>query len=289
MSFVGKILVVVQLVLSVLFMALAGAVFAVHTNWKTKYETQTTALDGAQKDVSNMRAELDSVKQSSQKSVDDAKAQVGQLSEQVQNLTAEMAALRKKNNEDQLELQTQVALAETKAREAVFRATEADEQRAANRALQTALDEVAAKLRQNEDERVGQKVEYENLKQQYNTDLVALAYLKKIVKRHGLETDPKIVAKLADPPPPLDGLVKEVKLDRTNSPKFVEITVGSDDGLLIGHELDVMRTGVDGKDPQYLGKIKVVQLYPDGAVCEVLRDKAKNGIIEVGDNVTTKL
>lgn len=288
MSFVGKILVVVQLVLSVLFMALAGAVFAVHTNWKTKYETQTTALDGAQKDVSNMRAELDSVKQSSQKSVDDAKAQVGQLSEQVQSLTAEMAALRKKNNEDQLELQTQVALAETKAREAVFRTTEADEQRAANRALQKALDEEAAKRRQNEDEKFAQKVEYDNLKQQYSLDQVTLAYLKKIVKRHGLETDPKIVNKQAEPPPPVDGLVKDVRLDRANSPKYVEITVGSDDGLMVGHVMDVLRTGVDGKDPQYLGKVRIIDIQPDGAVCEVL-DKAKNGIIEVGDNVTTKL
>ena len=108
------------------------------------------------------------------------------------------------------------------------------------------------------------------------------------MKRHGLETDPKIVAKLAEPPPPVDGLVKDVVLDRSNSPKYVEITVGSDDGLLVGHVMDVMRTGVDGKDPQYLGKIRVIDLRPDGAVCEVL-SKAKNGIIEVGDNVTTKL
>ena len=34
MSFVGKILVVVQLVLSVLFMAFAGAVQSAHVNWR---------------------------------------------------------------------------------------------------------------------------------------------------------------------------------------------------------------------------------------------------------------
>jgi hypothetical protein len=288
MSFVGKILVVVQLVLSVLFMALAGAVFSVHTNWKGKYETQAKTLQEAQKDVSNMRSELDSVKQASQKTVDDSKAQVGQLSEQIQTLTNELTALKKKNNEDQQELQTQVALAETKAREAIFRATEADEQRAANRALQTSLDEFAAKSRLSDDEKFSLKLEYDNLKEQYNTGLVDLAYLKKIVKRHGLETDPKIAEKLADPPPPVDGLVKEVKLDRSNSPKYIEITVGSDDGLLVGHVLDVMRTGVDGKDSQYLGKVRVIDIRPNGAVCEVMV-KSKNGIIEVGDNVTTKL
>ncbi len=288
MSFVGKILVVVQLVLSVLFMALAGAVFSVHTTWKAKYVTQTTALDGAQKDVSNMRSELDAVRQSSQKSVDDAKAQVGQLSEQVQNLTTEITALRKKNNEDQLELQTQVALAETKAKEAIFRTTEAEEQRAANRSLQTALDELAAKLRQNEDEKFGQKVEYDNLKQQYNTGLVDLAFLRKVVRIHGLETDPKVAAKLAEPPPPVEGVVKDIKVDRTNRPKYIEITVGSDDGLLKDHRLDVMRVGLDGEAAEYLGKVKVISIKPNSAVCEVM-DESKSGIIKVGDNVTTKL
>jgi len=288
MSFVGKILVVVQLVLSVLFMALAGAVFSVHTNWKTKYETQAKTLQGAQSDVTNIRSEMDTVKQASQKAVEDAKAQVGVLSEQVQNQATELAALKKKNNEDQQELQTQVALAETKAREATFRTTESEEQRASNRALQTALDDLAAKLRQNEDDKFGLQVNFDKLKDQYNSGLEETAFLKKIVKRNGLETDPRAAAKLSDPPPPVDGLVKSVRTDRTSSPKYIEITVGSDDGLLKGHVLDVIRSGVDGKDPQYLGKVRVISITPNGAVCEVL-SKSKNGIIEVGDNVTTKL
>ena len=48
MSFVGKILVVVQLVLSVLFMALAGAVFSVHQNWKDKYDKQVILVEGVE-------------------------------------------------------------------------------------------------------------------------------------------------------------------------------------------------------------------------------------------------
>ena len=288
MSFVGKILVVVQLVLSVLFMALAGAVFSVHTNWKTKYVAQAGDLKEAQKSATDSLSEMNSVKQTSQKAVDDAKAQVGTLSEQVQNQTTELAALKKKNNEDQQELQTQVALAETKAREADFRIKEAEEQRATNRSLQSALDELAGKLRQNEDEKFGLQVEYDNLKDRYNDGLEELTYLRKIVKREGLETDPKKALKLAEPPPPVDGLVKIVEKDRTNRPKFVEITVGSDDGLLKGHVMDVMRSGVGGKEPQYLGKVRIISIEPDSAVCEVV-ESAKNGIIEEGDNVTTKL
>ena len=288
MSFVGKILVVVQLVLSVLFMALAGAVFSVHSNWKDKYEKQEVVLKGAQKSVSDTQSEMDSVKQTSQKAVDDAKAQFGALSAEVQNQATELAALKKKNNEDQQELQTQAALAESKAKEAIFRIREAEEQRAANRALQTALDEIAAKLRQNEDEKFNLQVEYDNLKDQYNDGLEEVTYLRKIVKKHDLEIDPKAAAKLAEPPPPVEGLVKVVKKNRNNSPEYLEITVGSDDGLLKGHVMDVLRSGVDGQKPQYLGKVRIISISPDSAVCEVVA-AAKNGIIEVGDNVTTKL
>ncbi len=288
MSFVGKILVVVQLVLSVLFMALAGAVFSVHQNWKTKYDAQVTIVEGLKKDVATAQSDLSSVRQESQKIVDDNKAQLGTLTEQVGNQVTELTALKKKNNEDQQELQTQSAIAMTKAKEAEFRIQESEEQRASNRALQAALDLSATEKRQLEDEKFGLQVEFDNLKDQYNNGLVQLAYLEKIVRTKGINTDPKVAAKLAEPAPPVEGLVDEVKMDRTHRPKYLTISIGSDDGLLKGHILDVRRSGVGGKVPQYLGKVQIISILPDSAVCIVL-EPTKNGIIEVGDNVTTNL
>ncbi len=288
MSFVGKILVVVLLVLSVLFMALAGAVFSVHTNWRAKYVTIEEALKGAEKSATDTRAELATVKQASQKIVDDNKAQMGLLTQQVANQTIELEALKKKNNEDQQELQTQTALAATKAREAAFRIIEAEEQRAANRTLQVALDTTAASMRQIEDDKFALQIEHDNLKDQYLASLEKVAYLEKVVRKYGIETDPLVAEKKDAPPPPVEGLVSEVKKDRTNRPKYIVITIGEDDGLLKGHELDVMRSGVDGKESQYLGKVRIISIEPNRAVCVVV-ESAKNGIIEVGDNVTTKL
>lgn len=290
MSFVGKVLVVVQLALSVLFMALAGAVFAVHTNWKDAYDKQAETISGSAKSVADMQAEMDSVKQASQKVVDDNKAEMDLLKNTVQTQIQQIEALTKKNNEDQQELQTQTALAETKAKEAIFRTTESDEQRAANRALQTALDQTAAKVRELEDQKFGLEVEYASLRNKAEEDQLKLAYLEKLARKMGLETDPKKAAKLEEPPPPVEGLVKSLKKDRANQVRMIEISVGSDDGLIVGHKLDVMRTGVDGKPPKWLGRVKVISIEPDYAVCEVMReDTPPNGIIEVGDNVTTKL
>lgn len=290
MSFVGKILVVVQLVLSVLFMALAGAVFATHQNWKGKYETQAVQLKGAQKSVTDTLAEKETALSLSQKLVDENKAALGALAAQVQNQTTELDALKKKNNEDQQKLQTQTALALSKAKESDFRTTESEEQRASNRALQISLDDTAAKMRQIEDEKFGLQIEYDNLKDLLLADQVKMAYYKKMLSLHKIETDPALAEKRDAPPPPVDGLVRVVKIDRTNRPVFVEITIGSDDGLLKGHVLDVMRLGVNGKKAQYLGKIRVTSIEPDRAVCEVMReDQPANGIIQEGDNVTTKL
>jgi hypothetical protein len=290
MSFVGKILVVVQLVLSVLFMALAGAVFATHQNWKGKFEQQAIALAGAQKSVTDTLAEKETALSLSQKLVDENKATLGTLTNQVQNQTTELNALKEQNNETQQKLQTQTALALTKAKESDFRTTESEEQRAANRALQISLDETSAKMRQLEDDKFALQIEYDNLKDQLLADQVTMAYYKKMLILHKIETDPLLAEKRNAAPPPVDGLVKVVKIDRTNRPVFVEITIGSDDGLLTGHVLDVIRLGVDGKKPQYLGKIRVTSVSPDVAVCEVMRDdQPANGIIQEGDNVTTKL
>jgi len=290
MSFVGKVLVVFQLVLSVLFMALAGAVFSVHTNWKAKYTQAADNYDKATKEISTKTAELDSVKQQTQKTVDDNKAEMTRLRDLVQTQEGQIAALTKKNNEDQQELQTQTALAEDKAKEAEFRKQESDEQRAANRALQASLDDNASKLRQSEDEKFSLQVDFDNLKVKWQEDQERLAYLDNLVRKHKLESDPKVAAKLEEPPPPVEGLVKSIKKDRANQVRLVEISIGSDDGLIVGHKLDVLRTGVNGKPPKFLGVVKVIKIEPDYAVCEVLREDAPpNGIIEVGDNVTTKL
>lgn len=288
MSFVGKILVVVQLVLSVLFMALAGAVFATHQNWKDKYTKQAEDLKGAQKSVTDTLAEKETALKLSQKLDDENKLNVGSLTTELQNQTLELNALKKKNNEDQQELQTQTALALTKAKESDFRIKEAEEQRAANRALQISLDETAANMRQIEDDKFALQIEHDNLKDQLLADQVTMAYYKKMISLHKIETDPVLAEKRNAPPPPVEGLVKVVRKDRTARPKYVEITVGEDDGLLIGHVMDVMRNGVNGKDPQYLGKVRIISIEPDSAVCEVV-ESAKNGIIEEGDNVTTKL
>lgn len=81
----------------------------------------------------------------------------------------------------------------------------------------------------------------------------------------------------------------DLKMNKANRVQFVNITIGSDDGLLVGHRLDVLRLSPDGQGAtEWLGQVEIVSIEPDSAVAEVVL-AAKNGIIQEGDNVTSKL
>ena len=79
-----------------------------------------------------------------------------------------------------------------------------------------------------------------------------------------------------DAVPTIDGVVTNVVDDS------IELSLGGDDGLQMGHELDVYR------NDQYLGRVRVVSIKPDRAVAVVIREFAR-GVIQRGDKVATRL
>ena len=82
---------------------------------------------------------------------------------------------------------------------------------------------------------------------------------------------------VVDIPPRVDGIITKV-----GEKTLVEVSIGSDDGLRKGHTLEVFRNN------SYLGRVKVTDLEPDRAVCEIIPEYRK-GIIKRGDRVATKL
>lgn len=289
MSTLGKILIVVQVIMSVLFMCAAGAVYTVQQNWRDQYNSAQATIDTQRQqfntDVEDLNKQIDTLKAQVTAETNRADAEVGtnqQLTAQVQNLTRENNAL-----EQQLGVQT--GLSVKAADEAEFRQSEAEQQREVNRTVHAALDQKVEENRQLQDEKYSLQVANDNLSKQNMALLDRVGFLEKLAAAHDLSTDRRAVEGLTAPPPAVDGLVVETRKDRTNRTKYAQISIGSDDGLLLGHELDVYRTAQqNGGEPQYLGRIRIIHLMPDEAVGMVV-EAAKNGIIERGDNVTTKL
>jgi hypothetical protein len=87
------------------------------------------------------------------------------------------------------------------------------------------------------------------------------------------------------PPPPLDGLITDYRKDPKGGMEYVEISLGSDEGLVVSNKLTAYSS--DGK---FLAQIRLTQVFPDKAAGIVLKEeKAKNVTIKKGDHVTTKL
>lgn len=288
MSFVGKMLVVAQVILSGVFMAVAAAVFAAHANWRDVAMNKDKQLNDAQSQANIVRDNAEKEKNTLTAKYEEANEAYLKAKTDVENLQTNLAALAKDKNDLQAQISTQTGIAQTKANEAGYRDEEARNERIINAGLQSRLDDAVQVNRQRDDELFTMRADYADLQQRYDEQLARNAFLEKVAAKAGVSTDPREVARLQTPPPPLEGLVSEVKKDRTGRPHLITITVGYDDGLVKGHEMDAFRSGIDGRKPQYLGRVRVLSTTQNTAVCEVI-DSAKNGIIEVGDNVTTKL
>lgn len=288
MSFVGKMLIVMQVVLSVVFMAFAGAVYTTQTNWKQQADSLKEQVSSLQTEVTDtttaLNRQIDALTGERDAALQRADAAEGQQA----GLVAQLANEQQKNNRLEAELKAQTGLAEAKSTEASFRDEEAQRQRIAYQTLRTQLNEMAAELRDTQDDLFAARLEQQAIADRYDQLLAENGDLKKILRLNDLPSDPSAYASLAEPPPPVEGLVVATKKNKTNRTEFVEVSIGSDDGLQKGHELDVFRAGSSGRKTQYLGRIRVVYITPDRAVGHVI-ETAKNGIIERGDNVTTKL
>jgi len=99
-----------------------------------------------------------------------------------------------------------------------------------------------------------------------------ISRMKVVLDRNGLTAD-SLVAHI---PPKVEGVVLEV-----SDKDLLEISIGADDGLKVGHALDVY------KDNQYLGRIVVKKTNPDRAVCQIVKE-LQRGQIKRGARVTTK-
>ncbi|MEZ5943365.1 MAG: hypothetical protein R3C18_18370 [Planctomycetaceae bacterium] len=289
MSYVGKILVVVQVIMSVLFMAFAGAVFQMHQNWKGRHDGVAAQLSDRTSELSAAQDELAKAKTDLNAKIQVAEQRAVDFQAKAKGFETQLGVMNERNNLLEQQRDTQTGLAESKSDEADFRQREAEQQRIENKKVQNRLDTASAENRQLKDELFGKTTEYDQLVTRYNELLEKSAFLEKIVTAYKLPTDPREVDRLESPPPPVEGLVQDRKMNKANRVQFVDVTIGSDDGILVGHVLDVVRPkGSDPTATEWLGQIRIVSIEPDSAVGEVVL-AAKNGIIREGDSVTTKL
>jgi hypothetical protein len=282
MTLVGKIFTVLILIMSIMFMAFSIMVFATHKNWK-QLADNATATAGKPLGLKQQLAGLNTA-------LNDAKA----LEERLRNELAQEQAARKsalaalqlratkaegdlalKQKElDDLSAQHTKTVAEAEAAQQRLLALEGETKKLRDelRTVQRDLDEKflrVVKLTEDLNQANGQ---LETLSERNSQATFQIARMKKVMDAKGL-TETSLVDHIA---PPVEGVVLEV-----SDKDLIEISIGNDDGLKIGHTLDIYR------DNTYLGRIVIRKTGPDRAVGQVQRD-LQRGQIKRGDRVTTK-
>lgn len=285
MNFVGKILIVVQVVLSLLFMAFAGAVFTVQTNWKTRatdLATQMQEMETSKQqritDLSDEKTKMDQDLKTAQDESRRFQAAANALQNQ---LTQEQGDHRKVRES----LAQQTEIARINGDEAEERRKESTRLRAENNRLIAVTDDQARVLREKDDSIYSYELQAKAKSKKHITLLKEAKNLKDFIASHDLRYDPREIQEGKTLPPVVTGVVVDTRKNKRGQIEMIQISLGSDDGLVRGHVLSAYRTGERGK---YLGEVKIVNVTADKAV-GVLIERAKNGIIGKGDNVTTKL
>jgi chromosome segregation ATPase len=281
MTFVGKILVIVIMAFSLLFLALSAVVFTTSKNWMVETTKAREEVVKLKKKVQDAQA----VSEASKKGLEDAKVayaadtkraetRISSLEEEVKRDLADLTAARN----------TQVGADQT----AKLTIAEGEDRRQQTELLRTQLAAVEKQANEFKLHQADLNDQIRDLQRTLDTATKNNSDLRERVNRfstllrsNGLSDDITQIKGIESPPP----VVGEVKrIDSTN--RRIELTIGSDDGLVVGHELFLFRTT---PRPEYIGKVAIVTVDPDQAVAKVIGNTFQGKKIKEGDIVSSTI
>jgi len=291
MSFFGKILVVLQMALSILFMMFAAAVYNTHVNWREQANTQKKAAEKANVEKNNLAQESKTQLDQMKLATDAATLRAQEAEAQLAIMTQQFEASKQQSATLETQLASAQRRSQNSAEEASARNDESRELREVNN-VQTGMiseQERAKAALQDEIRKLKSDLDIANAK---NRSLLGqITGFTALLAKNGISQDEAVdLANSQEPPPAIEGKVRTVRRPaKLGNSETLGISLGVNDGLQKGHELTVWRSGkLTGGKPRYLAKIRIVSTAPDSAVGEVL-EETRSGAIQEGDNVSTKL
>lgn len=287
MNLVGKIFTVLILVMSLVFMSFAVAVYATHKNWREAVmlsrEDATSAgktaglkyqLEDARNTINELRGRLDKAESDLKQEKDAHINNLAKLKQEKLNVERDNVALKQANDElEKANSQKTQALATTEERNKQLLG-ESTELRATIRKVEKDFDEKADQLVQKTDDLLQKTSEVRRLDDKLADVTAQFVKAKDVLRMFGLVPDPNYYLV-----PAFNGLVLAVRGDG-----LIEISVGSDDGVRKGAKVRVIRA--DGS--MYLGQVEVLETKDNRAVCRVIQG-TQLGAIKQGDRVTYDL
>jgi hypothetical protein len=282
MTQVGKILVLAIVGFSLVFLGISTTVFVTSKNWKEETRKKSDELKKVQKNLADAKAQMDAA----QKELADAQSNA---TAQTKQLTDRIRSLEDQNKRDQTDIQDvrgKLVTAQESAKSSLDEAAHRREETTLLRTQKSAVEKQANEFKLRQAELIDKIRELERAMAtatKNNSDLrESVAKFTTLLQQNGLPTDISQI-KGQENPPPVEGLIKRV--DETN--RRVEISIGSDDGLVPGHQLNLYRLK---PRPEFLGKIQIVApVDPNQAVGLVVGKTYQGKKIKEGDIVSSTI
>ncbi|QDU62056.1 Chromosome partition protein Smc [Planctomycetes bacterium Pan216] len=282
MNAVGKGFAVANAVLSFVFLSFAFFVYQARVEFKEQLDSTKKNLSSARQQLSDLESE----KQGVEKSLNDAKAQaeldLKRLQDQVGRLQEDL--------DSQITMTDNARRTGSKLNEGIQSATIEQQQRKQEvDALRSKRDElnerVTELVTQNTDlkDELAQTKNNLEIATNRNQQIASqLTQLETYVKRQTGQLPSAIELETQEgtpPPPDVEGIVTRVH----DTGRFVEISLGEDDGLRQGQSLEIWRTT---PEPKYLGKVKV---FTTEATKSVVQPISVSGLIQPNDRVGPRI
>lgn len=282
MNLVGKIFVVLIFVLSLVQMSLTMTVYVTHTNWRLLVDNTDLRLGPL--GLNQVNAALEEENRGLKAryaTVED------RLDKEHDNLRKELTKLQteKASQEKELaDLQKQVDKLQTAQRDNITKANTAQTQVSVLMEENIKIRDQIKSLVLQRDQEVNTTV---TMTEQFNNATRKVQELEKRIMSLSSELNratevltylnlvPDVTFYQAQSPPTdIIAHVTEVNSDR----RLVEISLGTDDGVRVGHRFEVR----DASGASYLGQIVVTDAKSDRSVCSVQADLT-NGVISKGN------
>lgn len=279
---VGKILIVMQLVFSLCFMCFAGAAYTFHAQWKTK----ASDLEGKLKNAQTQIQQANDARTNDVKVANDEKVV---MEERAKTAEARLVDLETTLKQVQgllanAEQQRDKAMAElvVAQQESESRVAETSDSRSEIKRLRDQMNAGIAERRTLEDQLLDAKGRLEDSVERERQNVLVQTGLREKLRHYGHDPDEPIDGIVPPPVERVRGLVVKAAKNESRSAEHVQISIGSDDKVARNMKLIVSRGS------RFICEIIVTDVTPDSAVGRVI-EETRNGSIERGDNVTTKL
>jgi hypothetical protein len=260
MTTIGKILVIVNFIFSLVTGFMIIMVFAVSTNWESSFRKLKGYYDVSQANVKTLAIESSQLRIDRENDLANHKAALGKVEDQLKGAVADKTRLE--NDKTELKAQMDLsALSTTNTTEELKRVrSELEQEQAKVKDRDKQVIELVVKNKDLLDKSIRAEIASRSFKERAERLATSYETVVKELDRYKNPSGPaRGLAERKPPPEDVNGIVKNS--DARSG--LATLSIGSDAGLSKGNTLFVYRLS---PKPLYLGEIRILEVNPHEAV-----------------------